>query len=177
MFIKPRLVACLLALTTLVAVATPALALARVTRLAVSTSPEASGITSRLPLETEVAYVIFDYEGASNEKLTVSIEGLGLSTIVAKSGTYSGNGTATVQFTGAEVFQALVARVAVLASQAQSDVKRAAEQELGRALPLSGEKANAPKRSNNRRRTKSSNCWNCSLVSPGKPAEMSQVEK
>lgn len=129
---KPSTAAAILAVATVIAAASPVLALARVTRLVVSDKADATGATGRLPLDTEVAYIVFDYEGASNEKLTVSIEGLGLSTIVAKSGTYSGNGTATVQFTGAEVFQSLVARVAALASQAQSDVKRAAEQELGR---------------------------------------------
>jgi hypothetical protein len=132
MIANARGAALLLALLAFVAGAAPAAALARVKRVVVSTTADESGVTQRLPVGTTVAYVIFDYENAASDKLTVSLEGLGLSTIVAKSSSYTGSGTANVQFTGAELYRALANRVANYADQAQTDVKLAAEQELGR---------------------------------------------
>jgi len=121
----------LAALLVVTAVA-PVAAIARVTSLKVSTTRDESGATRRLPLTTEVAYVLFDYEGAANDRLTVSLQGLGLSSIVAKSSSYNGSGSAVVEIAGVEILRSLTRQLSGFASQVHADVKLAADQELGR---------------------------------------------
>jgi hypothetical protein len=113
------------------ALVVPAAALAKVTSLKVSATDSADTASPRLPSGTKSVFVLFDYEGAANDRLTVALEGLGLDRIVAKSDTYNGNGSASVEITGAEIYGSLVVRVLTAASQAQSDVKRAADQDKG----------------------------------------------
>lgn len=123
-----------LALASLVVLgsALPAAALAKVTRLEVSPSERAGDATTRLPAGSTAVFVLFDYDGASNEKLTVSLQGLGLASILAKTDTYNGSGSAAVELTGAEVYRSLVGQLSTYAIEAQTYVKRAADQELGR---------------------------------------------
>lgn len=125
--VRPLLLAAGLAL--LPALAATALAAPEIADVRVSQDAEGSDAARRYvaPVGTERLYVLFDYLGAADDTIAIHVVGSGLTLFEAED-SYDGEGTASVEITGAQMYKSLAETAEVDNEAMRSDIEAATNQ-------------------------------------------------
>jgi hypothetical protein len=103
----------------------------RISEIRLGTSPEVNPDLRVFPEGTKTIFARFHYEGATGELLWLKIAGRGGIVVLQRSERYRGDGTATVQFNGADIYRTLTQTLDDAARAGQTSARSAATQQIG----------------------------------------------